>query len=88
MTFGRHGEARTVDVVFEGAQQAIEADGRASSPPAPSSLSPVDFVAVVARIRAAGASEWKDSSSEGESLYFLDPNGHRLEAMRYVRGTT
>lgn len=49
-----------------------------------------DFVAVVARIRAAGASEWKDNSSEGASLYFLDPNGHRLEvlAMRYVRGTT
>lgn len=43
------------------------------------SVSQADFVTVVARIRAAGASEWKDNSSEGESLYFLDPNGHTLE---------
>jgi catechol 2,3-dioxygenase-like lactoylglutathione lyase family enzyme len=43
------------------------------------SVSQADFAAVVARIRAAGASEWKDNSSEGESLYFLDPNGHKLE---------
>ncbi|GGE39754.1 hypothetical protein GCM10007421_12130 [Halopseudomonas oceani] len=23
--------------------------------------------------------EWKENASEGESIYVLDPNGHRLE---------
>jgi hypothetical protein len=27
----------------------------------------------------ACAQEWKDNRSEGASLYFLDPDGHRLE---------
>jgi hypothetical protein len=31
------------------------------------------------RLRAAGAAEWKVNSSEGDSVYFLDPDGHRLE---------
>jgi catechol 2,3-dioxygenase-like lactoylglutathione lyase family enzyme len=31
------------------------------------------------RLRAAGVTEWKDNSSEGDSLYFLDPDGHKLE---------
>ncbi|WP_054914221.1 fosfomycin resistance glutathione transferase [Pseudomonas sp. NBRC 111127] len=26
-----------------------------------------------------GFKEWKQNTSEGESLYLLDPNGHRLE---------
>ncbi len=26
-----------------------------------------------------GFDEWKQNTSEGESLYLLDPNGHRLE---------
>jgi catechol 2,3-dioxygenase-like lactoylglutathione lyase family enzyme len=32
------------------------------------------------RLRAAGGVEWKRNSSEGDSVYFLDPDGHRLEA--------
>jgi len=32
------------------------------------------------RLRAAGGIEWKQNSSEGDSVYFLDPDGHRLEA--------
>lgn len=31
------------------------------------------------RERLAGATFWKDNRSEGESLYVLDPDGHRLE---------
>ncbi|WP_369943425.1 fosfomycin resistance glutathione transferase [Xanthomonas medicagonis] len=32
------------------------------------------------RLQAAGAQRWQQNRSEGESLYFLDPDGHRLEA--------
>ena len=31
------------------------------------------------RIRQATMRIWKENTSEGESLYFLDPDGHRLE---------
>lgn len=31
------------------------------------------------RIQAYGAARWKDNRSEGDSLYFLDPDGHKLE---------
>jgi catechol 2,3-dioxygenase-like lactoylglutathione lyase family enzyme/GNAT superfamily N-acetyltransferase len=31
------------------------------------------------RIRGSGARIWKDNRSEGDSLYFLDPDGHKLE---------
>jgi catechol 2,3-dioxygenase-like lactoylglutathione lyase family enzyme len=37
-----------------------------------------DFEALSERVRAH-APEWKDNKSEGASLYFLDPDGHRLE---------
>ncbi len=32
------------------------------------------------KLRAAGVAEWKENKSEGASIYFLDPDGHRLEA--------
>ncbi len=32
------------------------------------------------RLQAAGVIEWKENRSEGESYYFLDPDGHKLEA--------
>ena len=38
-----------------------------------------DFAAVAGRITSDGATIWKDNRSEGKSLYFLDPDGHRLE---------
>ncbi len=31
------------------------------------------------RIRITGAAIWQDNRSEGLSLYFLDPDGHKLE---------
>jgi len=37
------------------------------------------FADAAARIRASGATIWQDNRSEGPSLYFLDPDGHKLE---------
>jgi catechol 2,3-dioxygenase-like lactoylglutathione lyase family enzyme len=42
-------------------------------------VAPADFAALSARIVAAGASIWQPNQTEGDSLYFLDPNGHKLE---------
>lgn len=30
------------------------------------------------KIQHAGATEWKSNKSEGESIYFLDPDGYQL----------
>jgi len=43
------------------------------------SVSPEDFDAIQSRIRNAGAAIWQENWTEGASLYFLDPNGHKLE---------
>ncbi|ANS43413.1 fosfomycin resistance glutathione transferase [Serratia inhibens] len=43
------------------------------------SVAAENFAAVALRLRQAGVKEWKSNRSEGESLYFLDPDGHRLE---------
>ena len=37
------------------------------------------FDDAAARIRASGAVIWQENRSEGASLYFLDPDGHKLE---------
>ncbi|MBS7779912.1 fosfomycin resistance glutathione transferase [Acidovorax sp. CCYZU-2555] len=44
------------------------------------SISQADFGAFVARLRGLGVPEWKINGSEGDSFYFLDPDGHKLEA--------
>ena len=38
-----------------------------------------DFAGLVQQLLAAGARTWKDNRSEGDSFYFLDPDGHKLE---------
>lgn len=64
---------------------ALVLDGDVRSGPLPEyshiafSVQPQDFLMISARIRASGAAIWQDNWTEGESLYFVDPNGHKLE---------
>ncbi|CAI8900441.1 Glutathione transferase FosA [Pseudomonas sp. IT-347P] len=44
------------------------------------SLDAADFSGFVQRLKAANVQEWRDNRSEGASFYFLDPDGHKLEA--------
>jgi glutathione S-transferase fosA5 len=43
------------------------------------SVSEASMAALAARLRDAGAPRWQENLSEGDSLYFLDPDGHKLE---------
>lgn len=38
-----------------------------------------DFSVFVTKLREAGIDEWRQNRSEGQSVYFLDPDGHKLE---------
>jgi catechol 2,3-dioxygenase-like lactoylglutathione lyase family enzyme len=38
-----------------------------------------EFEHASARVIQSGARIWKENTSEGKSLYFEDPNGHKLE---------
>lgn len=44
------------------------------------SIAEQDFDAFRARLLAEGVIEWRKDKSEGASFYFLDPDGHQLEA--------
>jgi len=44
------------------------------------SVSAEDFHSFVEHLRSANVQEWRDNRSEGASFYFLDPDGHKLEA--------
>lgn len=41
-------------------------------------IAAADFARFAAQLRAHGVREWKQNRSEGDSFYFLDPDGHRL----------
>jgi catechol 2,3-dioxygenase-like lactoylglutathione lyase family enzyme len=43
------------------------------------SVSPAEFEAMSQKIISSGAVVFKENTSPGESLYFLDPDGHKLE---------
>lgn len=42
-------------------------------------IAEADFPAFVTKLRQSGVTEWKQNKSEGDSLYLLDPDGHKLE---------
>jgi catechol 2,3-dioxygenase-like lactoylglutathione lyase family enzyme len=44
------------------------------------SIASSEFAGFRARLLDAGVREWRDNRSEGDSFYFLDPDGHQLEA--------
>jgi catechol 2,3-dioxygenase-like lactoylglutathione lyase family enzyme len=44
------------------------------------SIEQADFDGFRLRLQAEGVQEWKRNRSEGDSFYFLDPDGHKLEA--------
>lgn len=62
----------------------LSVDGAARTEPHPDythaafGVDVADFEELARKIRAVAA-VWKDNRSEGASLYFLDPDGHRLE---------
>lgn len=43
------------------------------------SIAQSDFASFRDRLLALRVEAWKDNISEGDSFYFLDPDGHRLE---------
>jgi catechol 2,3-dioxygenase-like lactoylglutathione lyase family enzyme len=43
------------------------------------SIAAKDFGVFVRRIADAGVIQWKANCSEGDSLYIIDPDGHKLE---------
>ncbi len=43
------------------------------------SIDEANFADFAAKVRAAAVVEWQQNSSEGASLYLLDPDGHQLE---------
>jgi catechol 2,3-dioxygenase-like lactoylglutathione lyase family enzyme len=63
----------------------LELDERASARPSIDdshiafTVDAADFDAVAQAIRESDAALWKENRSEGASLYFCDPDGHKLE---------
>tara|TARA_B100002049_G_scaffold230580_1_gene207553 strand:+ start:533 stop:931 length:399 start_codon:yes stop_codon:yes gene_type:complete len=43
------------------------------------SIEKSDFPLLYEKVISSGAKQWKTNKSEGDSLYFLDPDGHKLE---------
>jgi len=62
----------------------LELDSRAGSPQIDDShvalsVDAAEFAVTAQAIRSGGATLWKENRSEGDSLYFFDPDGHKLE---------
>lgn len=58
---------------------ATEATNNSSYTHTAFAVSPDDFLLMRGKLLAFDAEEWQPNSSPGESFYFLDPDGHKLE---------
>jgi catechol 2,3-dioxygenase-like lactoylglutathione lyase family enzyme len=58
---------------------ATEATNNSSYTHVAFAVSPEDFPALREKLLDHDAEEWQPNASPGESLYFLDPDGHKLE---------
>ena len=62
---------------------SLDPDTRAPAPPdythVAFDVAPDVLTALAATLTEAGVQRWRENRSEGESLYILDPDGHRLE---------
>ncbi|MBU2548039.1 MAG: VOC family protein [Proteobacteria bacterium] len=64
---------------------ALVRDDRVRSGPLPEythlafSVPPDDFARVQSELESAGVEKWQENRTEGDSFYFLDPDGHKLE---------
>lgn len=63
----------------------MDLDSRTRAAPLPEythfafSVSSENFENLSTQIKKSGAKIWKENVSEGDSLYFMDPDGHKLE---------
>ena len=64
---------------------ALNLDKNVISEPSPDcthiafSILSTDYTKLKKRLEKAGVKRFKDNTSEGDSFYFLDPDGHKLE---------
>ncbi len=58
---------------------ASEATNDASYSHIAFAVAPEEFAALREKLLANDAEEWQSNTSPGESFYFLDPDGHKLE---------
>jgi glutathione S-transferase fosA5 len=59
--------------------EQVGSSSRADSTHIAFSVEATQFAEARARLAEAGVVSWKENRSEGESLYFLDPDGQKLE---------
>ncbi len=67
-------------------QAAPEASNNSSYSHTAFSVAPERFEQMAARLRAEEVEEWQENATPGDSFYFLDPDGHKLEIHAWTLG--